>query len=189
VPADSPKKDLLEVDAPALLVDAPEPVAPSGLQSTAPRPTVIPTFDPLVYAKETEQREQAPTITNEVELEQARVASMASLAPPPRARAESLVQLEVVEVDDELDALDPDAQVAVLLDRLAPLARVPTLVKTPNELAVRLEDSKAAYIAGFVDGLLPLETIVDVAGLPQLDTLRVLDRMIALGLAVLRDPS
>lgn len=206
MPADSPKKDSLNLDAPASPASSPDPGAASGLQASVENPTVIPasfdplayaedahqneyptvipSFDPLEYARERDQRERALTITNEVELEQARVASLPSDIPPLRPRAESLAELEVVEED--LDALDDDAQIAVLLARLAPLDRVPTLVKTPHELALLLRDPKAAYLAGFVDGLLPLETIVEAAGLPQLDTLRVLDRMIAGGLAVFR---
>lgn len=184
MPGDSTKKDLLELDDPTEPADATEPVAPSGLQSPVARPTVIPTFDPKAFAEETEHREQAPTITNEIELEQARLRSIASQVPPPRSRAESLVFVETGEED--LEELDADAQIALLVERLSPLDRVPALVGSPNDLAAQLEDPRAAYVATFVDGLLPLETIVEVAGLPQLDTLRVLDRMLAQGLAVFR---
>jgi hypothetical protein len=203
VPANSPKKNLWGLDDPSQLAGSvaasgPQPsvehatVIPSSSDPLAdgerahPRdcPTVIPAFDPLAYAKERDGRDRALTITNEVELEHARVASMPSDAPPVRPRAASLVEVDVAE--EELDSLDDDAQIAILLARLAPMDRVPTLAKTPNELAMHLQDSKAAYLAGFVDGLLPLETIVDVAGLPQLDSLRVLDQMITLGLAVFR---
>ena len=35
-----------------------------------------------------------------------------------------------------------------------------------------------AYVLGFIDGVLPLETIVEVAGLPELETLKILERAI-----------
>ena len=180
-----PKKDLLELDDPAGAVEEPA-AALSGTQPMQQaRPTVVPAFDPRAFAEETELREQAPTITNEVELEEARLASMStSFAPPPRARAESLVQVETGEED--IEELEEAAQVALLSARLGPLDGVPTLVKSASELAAALEDPKAAFVAGFVDGLLPLETIVEVAGLPVADTLRILDHMVSLGLAVVR---
>ena len=55
-----------------------------------------------------------------------------------------------------------------------------------TELGALLEDPKTAYVLGFVDGLLPLETIIDVTGLPELETLRVLDRMIAQSIVIVR---
>ena len=58
------------------------------------------------------------------------------------------------------------------------MGRVPALVRKISELGPMIEDPKTAYILGFVDGLLPLDTIVEVAGLPELDTLRVLERAI-----------
>lgn len=180
------KKELLELDDPALVGDAMDGAVPSGTQLTPQaRPTVIPAFDPSALAAQaTEQREQARTITNEVELEEARLASIGSQAPPPRRRIDSLVEIEAAEA--EVDDLDEDAQVTVLTARLMPLDRVPELVRPISELGGELEDPKAAYVAGFVDGLLPLETIVEVAGLPALDTLKILDRMISHGVAVFR---
>ncbi len=175
------KKELLELDDPAVVAEA-EAATPSGMQpSQQAHPTVIPPFDPVLAAA---QREEAPTITNEVELEQARLASMSSQVPPARARVDSLVEVEAGEAD--LDVLDVSEQIEVLTARLAPLDRVPELVKPAAQLADLLEDPQAAYLAGFVDGLLPLETIVEVAGLPQVDALRILDRMLSQGIAVFR---
>ncbi len=176
------KKELLELDDPAR---SSESTAPSGARpSRASCPTVIPAFDPVALAEESELRAQSPTITNEVELERARLASMRSQMPPARPADESQVEVEADE--GELEELDEADQIAVLLERLDPMSRVPELVKPTAELADRLGDSKSAYVAGFIDGVLPLETIVEVAGLPQLDTLRILDRMLTQGIAVFR---
>ena len=92
-----------------------------------------------------------------------------------------------VEVGDALlDALDIDEQIAVLRDRLGPLSRVPRLSRPVTELGDLVEDSKTAFAIGFIDGLLPLEAILDVTGLPEVDVLKIFDRLIANGAVVFR---
>jgi hypothetical protein len=170
------KSDLLDLDDPTEL----EASLDSG---TVPRPTVVPKFDPKKYAEDTEVRGRMPTVTDELALEQARVASLPSDAPPKaRPRADSLVEIDAGEAD--LDALDEGEQVAILRARLHPIERTPKLARNLTELGELLEDPKTAYVLGFVDGILPLETIIEVTGLPELDTLRVLDRMVAQGIVV-----
>src|SRR5262249_4761608 len=78
----------------------------------------------------------------------------------------------------EVDALRPDEQLAILRARLAPMSRVPSLVRQITELGPVIEDPKTAYVLGFIDGLLPLETIIEVAGLPEIQALQILDRAI-----------
>lgn len=181
------KKHLLELDDPATAADEGGAVASSTQPTQQGRPTVVPAFDPLAFAEETEHRDLAPTITNEVELEQARLASMSMSDPPLRERHDSFVHVEAGEED--LEALEESAQVALLSERLGALDAVPALVKTGAELASQLEDPKSAFVAGLIDGLLPLETILEVAGLPSADTLRILDRMVTLGLVVIHPAS
>lgn len=106
-----------------------------------------------------EIRERAPTLTDEAALEEARLLSIPS-RPPLRTTGE-------------------------LRARLAPMDRVPSLAGSLADLAV---DPRTAFVLGFVDGLLPLETIVDVAGLPEQETLAILDRMIAEDVIVFRAP-
>lgn len=185
MPSD-PKRELLELDDPLALEDgAGVASGPQPAGSDRGPDTIVPTFDPRTLAEQSEVRHRAPTITDEVALERARLASMVtSQAPPARGRADSLVEVEAGE--EELDGLGVDEQIAVLTERLSPLHRVPELAKPIAQLGDLLEDPKAAYVAGFVDGLLPLETILEVTGLPVLDTLRVLDRMITQGIVVVR---
>lgn len=161
---DEPKRDLDD--------DEPAP---------ASRPTARPDVDPQVLAEQSEIRERMPTITDDDALEAARLASiaMASDAPKPRASVPDATSSSVAFLDDA--ALSPEERIAVLRDRLSPLGRVPTLVKKVDELGDAVQDPKTAYVLGFVDGLLPLETIIEVTGLPELDTLEVLDRMIEAG--------
>jgi hypothetical protein len=101
--------------------------------------------------------------------------------PPMRPRAPSV---EILAGEEELDDLGGDEQIAIFRARLAPLTRVPSLARSLAELGALLEDPKTAYVLGFVDGVLPLDTIIDVTGLPELDTLRVLDKVAAQGLFV-----
>lgn len=193
---DPAKKDLHELDASAGGQSAPsaEQGTSSGIVS---RPTVRPDFDPSQYAEESEVRDRMPTLTDEAALEDARRQSMPTNAPPARRpmstvpgpidvanMRDSMVEIDAGEAD--LEALDASEQIAILSARLAPLSRVPALAREMSDLGELLEDPKTAYVLGFVDGLLPLETIIEVTGLPELDTLRVLDRTVSQGVVVFR---
>ncbi len=106
-----------------------------------------------------EIRERQATLTDEAALEEARLLSIPSNPPFDSAVA--------------------------LRRRLAPMTRVPTLEGSLADLAA---DPRTAFVLGFVDGLLPLETIVDVAGLPEQETLAILERAITNNVIVFREP-
>ena len=142
-----------------------------------PRETVRPAFDLEAYAEDVVGREKLPTIVDEAATEEARIASVLMDSSPPKARA-SLPDIELAVGYSEVEALAPDEQLAFLRARLAPMTRVPSLARKLTELGPVIEDPKTAYILGFVDGLLPLDTIVEVAGLPEVETLRILERAI-----------
>jgi hypothetical protein len=143
-----------------------------------PCETVRPAFDVERYAEDTIGRERLPTIVDEVATEEARIASVLMDSTPPRARGASPAEIEIAVRYSEVEALEDDEQLAFLRARLAPLTRVPALTRKITELGPLIEDPKTAYVLGFIDGLLPLETIVEVAGLPEVDTLRILDRAV-----------
>ncbi|MBX3190837.1 MAG: hypothetical protein KF819_27820 [Labilithrix sp.] len=191
------KHELLELDDPLKQRDTRPPA--SDVQATeVETPTLIPQFDPAAYAEESDIRERMPTLTDDDALESARLRSLPSYLPPARAPAstrpgpltaepeDSVAEVDMDEAD--LDVLPDDEQVAILRARLAPLTRVPALARPMTELGPLLEDPKTAYVLGFVDGILPLETIIEVTGLPELDTLRVLDRMLHHGVLVFTTP-
>jgi hypothetical protein len=172
--------------------DGPEDADDEGF-SAVEHPTVVPAFDLSKYAAQSEVRARMPTMTDESALEQARLQSLPTRFPPARApmstapplasaTPDSVVELDTSETD--VDALETDEQIALLSARLAPLSRVPSLAKPMSALGAVLDDPKTAYVLGFVDGILPVETIVDVTGLPELDTLRVLDAMTTEGIVV-----
>lgn len=196
------KKGLLDLDEPDF---DPELVEPGV--TAAPTPTIRPEFSPEKYAEESEFRERMPTLTDDSLLEEARLQSMHSNAPPARSPMpsasgmtattarpgppDSVAVDSAVEIDmgeSDLDSLDVGDQVAILLSRLMPLSRVPVLARAMAELGAVVEDPKTAYVLGFIDGLLPLETIVEVTGLPELETLHVLDRMVSLGVVTFKPP-
>jgi hypothetical protein len=190
-PSDAEQR-LLELDEPT----GSEPPLESGV-TAVPHPTIVPEFNPAQYAEQSEFRERMPTLTDDSALEEARLQSIATCVPPPPRRPlstvpgplvpstrDSFVEIDTGEAD--LETLDTGEQVAILSARLAPLTRVPSLAKEMAELGELLEDPKTAYVLGFVDGILPLETIVDVTGLPELETLRVLERMISQAVVVFR---
>jgi hypothetical protein len=166
-------KKLLDVDDAERASEEDEEIE-SG---TLSRDTVRPAFDVERYAEDTVGRERLPTITDEAATEEARIASVLMDSSPPRATA-SAPEIEIAVRYDEVDALAPDQQLAFLRARLAPMTRVPSLTRKLTELGPVIEDPKTAYILGFIDGILPLETIVEVAGLPELDALRILERAI-----------
>lgn len=142
-----------------------------------PGDTVRPVFDVQRYAEDVVGRERLPTMVDEAATEEARIASVLMDSSPPRPRS-SAPEIEVAVRYAEVDALDPDQQLAFLRARLAPLTRVPALTRALPELGPVIQDPKTAYLLGFVDGVLPLETIVEVAGLPELEALGILERAI-----------
>lgn len=121
-----------------------------------PVPTVIPPDGPM--------REPADTFVDDEVTEQARRASVLIDSVPPRGG-------------------DPNSEPAIRA-RLAPLDRIPLLAKSMSELDTDLQEPKTAFVLGFIDGVLPLETIIEVTCLPELETLRILDRLIAQGAVV-----
>jgi hypothetical protein len=195
-PREAKKGGLLELDDPTGQPASDPPGIESGI-NPVPIPTIIPHYDPSQYAQESEIRDRMPTLTDETALEHARLQSLPSIMPPPRRPMSTVPgplldagrnprdsSVEIDTGEEDLESLDASEQVAILSARLAPLTRVPSLAKDMAQLGALLEDPKTAYVLGFVDGLLPLETIVDVTGLPELETLRVLDRMVAQSVVV-----
>jgi hypothetical protein len=132
------------------LRDADEALQESGI---VPVPTVKP---PAISAP---MRDRQMTLVDDDVTEQARLASVLIDSMPPRP-------------------VDPNSAQAIRA-RLAPLERVPELAKTIAELGDDLKEPKTAFVLGFIDGVLPLETIIEVTGLPEIETLRILDRLIA----------
>jgi hypothetical protein len=235
---------------------------PSAGEIPVERPTVVPPFDVDAFARQTitsppapfapgaevDPRRSLPTLSNEVELEYARLRSLAAPSSPPDALSladarfatpapgevqrsappsSGPIELEVEDDDDapELQVVDssipqalqdPNAEmkdrfqlgdysgaltlaeslllrdpsnvaaqrlaeecqrilVNMYAAKLGPLDRVPTLMVQPQELRWLSLDHRAGFLLSLVDGTSTLEMILDVGGMPLLDTLRILN--------------
>jgi hypothetical protein len=61
--------------------------------------------------------------------------------------------------------------------RIGPLDRVPTVAVARDQLRWLSIDHKAGFVLSLVDGVSSLEMIIDVSGMPELDTLRILSEL------------
>jgi hypothetical protein len=72
---------------------------------------------------------------------------------------------------------------SALLQRLGPVTRVPRVV---SGAAKGNLDHRAGFLLTFVDGMSPIEDILDASGLPRLDVLEVLADLLAKGVIAVR---
>ena len=172
--------------------DGDEPAEPKP----EPHNTLVPSFDVATFARAVDvgqPRAANITITNEMELEEARRQSMQSSLPPARERAHSDAELELstadVTMDDlslstpgelrpmliitpaEMSAIDPEAVVG-------DLARIPKLLVTPDAVPGLGLDHHAGFMLALVDSRLSYDTILDVCGMPRKEALIVLARLV-----------
>ncbi len=160
-----------------------------------PRRTVVPAFDVATFARAVDVGQpRAPnvTITNEMELEEARVQSMQSSPPPARERARSEAELSLSTADVVMDdltlstpgelrprqrstpgelTLDPEVV-------LGDLKRVPKLLVTPDAVPGLGLDHHAGFMLALVDSVLSYDTILDVCGMPRREALAVLAKLV-----------
>ena len=61
--------------------------------------------------------------------------------------------------------------------RVGPLERVPVVMVPRDQLRWLSIDHKAGFVLSLVDGVSSLEMIIDVSGMPELDTLRILSEL------------
>lgn len=61
--------------------------------------------------------------------------------------------------------------------RIGPLDRVPMVAVARDQLRWLSIDHKAGFVLSLVDGVSSLEMIIDVSGMPELDTLRILSEL------------
>jgi hypothetical protein len=69
-----------------------------------------------------------------------------------------------------------------LLELIGSLDRVPYLAVDATRLLDLKVDHRTGFLLSEIDGRLDLETIVDVSGMPRLDTLRILYRLLEDGI-------
>jgi hypothetical protein len=61
--------------------------------------------------------------------------------------------------------------------RIGPLDRVPVVMVARDQLRWLSIDHKAGFVLSLVDGVSSLEMIIDVSGMPELETLRILSEL------------
>jgi hypothetical protein len=62
--------------------------------------------------------------------------------------------------------------------KLAPLDRSPLVVVPRTQMRWLSIDHRAGFILSLVDGLVSVETILDLSGMPRLDALRILHELV-----------
>lgn len=168
-----------------------------------PRSTLVPSFDVETFARAVDvgqPRVPQMTITNEIELEEARQRSMQSSLPPARERAHSEAELELSTADVMIEdlALSTPGELKprplqkpgeiVTPSEMTPtrapelvlgdLSRKPRLLVTPDAVPGLGLDHHAGFMLALVDSVLSFDTILDVCGMPRKEALAVLARLV-----------
>jgi len=73
-----------------------------------------------------------------------------------------------------------------LLERLGSLDRVPAVRVAPRDLAKLGIDHRAGFVLSMIDGMTPIEMLIDLSGLPRVDVLRILDELVQAGAVALQ---
>lgn len=126
-------------------------------------------------------------------IDESGIVPVPTVKPPPGAPG-PMRERQITFVDDELteqarlasvliDSVPPTSAEPIRA-RLAPLGRIPALAKSIERIGEGVRDPKTAFVIGFVDGVLPLETIIEVTGLPEAETVQILERLIAQGAVI-----
>src|SRR5258707_916396 len=62
--------------------------------------------------------------------------------------------------------------------RIGPLDRIPVVMVARDQLRWLSIDHKAGFVLSLIDGVSNLEMIIDVSGMPQLETMRILSELV-----------
>ncbi len=179
------------------LATRPPPAKPASLEPgvdvlspAAKAPQKLPVVDeleaPVESSAQTVRRPVGPEL---------HAASAATAPPKPRSREmNDLVELgdysgalEIAEEilrgkSDDLGARTVAETCRTVLrqmyaTRIGPLDRVPVVMVPRDQLRWLSIDHKAGFVLSLVDGVSSLEMIIDVSGMPELDTLRILSEL------------
>jgi hypothetical protein len=140
-----------EVTAARVVLTAlPEPPASARAQVET-RPTAPPPFDLDEYARK-------------------RTGPAPNMGEIPTMRPPTLPGVGVPAKLGDAILLTEDKLVA----RIGPLDRVPRLIASPDQRKKLSMDRSVAFLLSQVDGILTLEMLLDVSGMPRIDALRIL---------------
>ena len=152
-------------------------IAPPILLRAAPQDELIPVLEPIAEPILIDERMSAPpplvttkprlsglyTSVPRVDDPAADEPPIPSAPPPPVSLPPRIVSSRPPSATSEEDALA----------RLGSLDRVPVLAVAPGELAKLSIDHRAGFLLTMIDGVTPLDMIVDASGLPRADVLEI----------------
>jgi hypothetical protein len=100
---------------------------------------------------------------------------------PAIGRENRLIPREDVEEEDDEAAATPRP-----VDGGIALEAVPKLVAPAEKLTSLPLDHRAGFVIACIDGETTVQTLIDVCGLPPIDVVRTLERLVELGVLVVR---
>jgi hypothetical protein len=152
------------------------------------RPTVVPEFDPEAFARDSEVRQHViPEIGSQPTIERARQ----NHREGDHEQALFLLRhlLELAPLHPEASALAADCRAALERECLSAIgsgSAVLVAAVTAEELKRFTLDNVSAFLFSHLDGVVDVETILDISGLPRLLALRHLRSLVERGIVVRR---
>jgi hypothetical protein len=117
------------------------------------------------------QRDEAPTLTDPVELETARIRSTFSVPPPQKTDAPGSAE---------------SALLTAYETRFGGFARVPSIVMPEEQLRSQLLEGRAAMLVPLLDGRASIQEILDIGIVNPLDALAAIKELIERGIVRLK---
>lgn len=171
---------------------------------TRPPPADSPHEDPFLEVSRTSRADVEDDLEFDLAAEAAREAAVEPVRPSESNRVEPALsptaamnaRIELgdytgaLEIAEEILSTDPSNLSAracaetcrsvlrqMYTARIGPLEGVPIVMVPRDQLRWLSIDHKAGFVLSLVDGVSSLEMIIDVSGMPELDTLRILSEL------------
>jgi len=101
--------------------------------------------------------------------------------PPPRSVRPARSMRASIRVDDVGAAVKSGNDAVGVAGR-----HVPKIVRTRDEIAAAPIDHRAGFLLAHIDGVTPVQGLVDIAGMPEKEVHEILDRLRRLGIVTIR---
>ncbi len=112
---------------------------------------------------------------------------MKEIAPPRSSHQRPALRAPIPR-EEPTPARDDDdpAKTPRPVDGGIALAGVPRLVAPPERLKALPLDHKAGFVLACIDGESTVQTLIDVSGLPPVEVVHTLERLVELGIVLVR---
>ena len=147
------------------------------------RATVLPSYDPETFARDSELRLRAKLPGGDPTIEEAR--RLLEEADPEQALFLLARLLKQMPLHSEANALSNECRAALerdCLSAIGSLAAIPVVVVSPIELKGFGLDHVSGFLLSLMDGVTDVEMLLDICGLPRLLALRHLSGLVARGI-------